>query len=254
LKAFDNNCKFFVSEWGFRLNKPATENDTVCHLYPYFSLKNVDQFKEIWKEAYPATQAAAEAEQSHQYSFSFESNETASCREAYSGAEGILLHLKNVDVPLKSTLDGPAELLRLELHGPKTECEKLKEALDLLGCQYFHTEWGYRNAIRTGVAVTFAPEATAPAEPAQEVKASVGETSGRDDLAPEAVKEVKEGQDANAQVNSMTESMTVSPDKVEDLHTLQTQGANDAQTNGASEETAKIEEVVQTGTCAWCGS
>jgi hypothetical protein len=79
------------------------EVDTVCHLYPYFTLKDAPKFKQIWGDAYPATQAAAEAEKSHQYSFSFEGTDavTASCREAYGDAEGILLHLQNVDTPLK---------------------------------------------------------------------------------------------------------------------------------------------------------
>jgi hypothetical protein len=227
------------------------ENDTVCHLYPYFSLKKVDQFKEIWREAYLTTKAAAKAEQSHQYSFSFEGSETASCREAYGDAEGILLHLKNVDVPLKAALDGPAELLRLEVHGPKAECEKLKEALDPFGCEYFHTEWGFRNATRMGVGVTFAPEAIAAAEPTQETKAAVEETSETGDFVPEAAKEVKEGQDADVQVNSRAESMTVSPNRAEGLPT---DGDNHVRTNSANKDVAKIEEVVQTGTCAWCGS
>lgn len=139
-------CKFFVSEWGFRPQKPAMEFDSVCHVYPYFTLKNPDEFKKIWRDAYPATKAAAVAEKSHQYSFSFENNEVASCRESYGDADAILLHLQNVDTPLKAVLDGPAELMRLEVHGPKAECEKLQEALGPLGCIFFHTEWGFRNA------------------------------------------------------------------------------------------------------------
>merc|ERR1711998_678368 len=130
---------------GFRPKKTAMDNDTVCHLYPYFTLKKPDEFKKIWKDAYPATQAAAEAEKSHQYSFSFEGNETASCRESYGDAEGILLHLKNVDTPLNAVLNGPADLMRLEVHGPKAECDKLQKALGPLGCQFFYTEWGFRN-------------------------------------------------------------------------------------------------------------
>jgi len=140
------NCKFFVSEWGFRPHKPAMGFDTVCHLYPYFKLNRPDEFKKIWRDAYPATKAAAEAEKSHQYSFSFENRDVASCREAYADADGILLHLRNVDAPLKAVLNGPADLLRLEVHGPKAECDKLQEALGPLGCTFFHTEWGFRNA------------------------------------------------------------------------------------------------------------
>ena len=47
----------------------------VCHLYPYFTLKDATKFKKIWSDAYPATKAAAAEEKSHQYSFSFEGDE-----------------------------------------------------------------------------------------------------------------------------------------------------------------------------------
>ena len=57
-------CQFYVAEWGFRPSKPQAE-DSVCHLYPYFTLKDPIAFKRIWKEAYAATQANAEAEKSH---------------------------------------------------------------------------------------------------------------------------------------------------------------------------------------------
>jgi len=141
-------CLFYVSEWGFRPAKPAMDNDTVCHLYPYFKLKQPEEFRKIWFDAYPDTKENAMAEKSHQYSFSFEPTENvASCRESYGDAEGILLHLTNVDAPLKAVLDGPAELLRLELHAPATEIEKLKPALGPLGCQFFTTEWGFRNVV-----------------------------------------------------------------------------------------------------------
>jgi len=140
-------CKFFVTEWGFRISKPQQEEkDTVCHLYPYFTLKDAPAFKKIWGDAYAATQAAAEAEKSHMYAFAFEGETTALCREAYADADSVLLHLKNVDGPLKAALDPTvAELLRLELHGPASEIEKLKPALGPLGCRFFETEWGFRN-------------------------------------------------------------------------------------------------------------
>jgi hypothetical protein len=141
-------CLFYVTEWGNRPSKPAMENDTVCHLYPYFKLKQPEEFKKIWYGAFPETKANQEAEKSHQYAFSFESTaDVASCRESYGDAEGILLHLKNVDVPLKAVLNGPADLLRLEVHAPASEIEKLKPALEPLGCQFFTTRWGFRNAV-----------------------------------------------------------------------------------------------------------
>jgi len=142
-------CLFYVTEWGFRPAKPAMENDTVCHLYPYFKLKQPEEFKKIWYDAFPATKANQEAEKSHQYAFSFEATaDVASCRESYGDAEGILLHLKNVDAPLKAVLDGPADLLRLEVHAPASEIETLRPHLEPLGCQFFTTGWGFRNAVQ----------------------------------------------------------------------------------------------------------
>jgi len=144
-------CLFYVTEWGSRPKKAAMENDTVMHLYPYFKLKKPAEFKSIWFEAYPDTVANMTAEKSHQYAFSFEPTQgdgVASCRESYGDAEAILLHLKNVDTPLKAVLDGPAELLRLEVHGPAAENAKLKDALGPLGCEFFNAEWGFRNEVK----------------------------------------------------------------------------------------------------------
>merc|ERR1712159_76448 len=110
---------FYTCEWGFRPAHEAMAEDTVVHLYPYFRMKDVAEFKRIWGDAYAATKGAAEA---------------------------VLLHLGNVDVPLKAVLDGPADLDHLEVHGPATEIEKLKPALGPLGAQFFVTGWGFRNA------------------------------------------------------------------------------------------------------------
>ena len=85
------------------------------------------------------------------YSLSFDKpcphpTKVASCRESYADAAGVLTHLGNVDAPFKAVLAGPADLARLEVHGPKAECDKLKEALTPLGCIFYVTEWGFRNA------------------------------------------------------------------------------------------------------------
>eukprot|EP00658_Telonema_sp_P-2_P079947 TRINITY_DN7869_c0_g1_i2.p1 TRINITY_DN7869_c0_g1~~TRINITY_DN7869_c0_g1_i2.p1 ORF type:complete len:385 (+),score=132.37 TRINITY_DN7869_c0_g1_i2:67-1221(+) len=143
---------FFTAEWGFRPEMPEMAEDTVIHLYPYFKMKEgrVSDFKAVWKAAYSGTRAAAADEKSHQYVFSFdEPNSTASCREAYGDADGVLLHLQNVGVPLGAVVaeDGPSTLQKLELHGPAAELDKLKPTFDPLGAEYFCTEWGFRNAV-----------------------------------------------------------------------------------------------------------
>ena len=175
-------CKFFVCEWGFRPAKPAMDPDTVVHLYPYFGMKDAAEFKQIWGDAYPATKAAAEEEKSHQYAFSFEGATAASCREAYGDAAGVLTHLTNVDGPLKAVLDGPADLARLEVHGPQSEVDKLKEALSPLGCIFYVTDWGFRNAHPQGSGAPAAAVASADEAPpmpkAVEVKAEAGKSGG----------------------------------------------------------------------------
>lgn len=52
----------------------------------------------------------------------------AICREGYDCAEGFLEHLDNVSVPLKAAMEC-ADVIRVEVHGPVTEVEKLREPL-----------------------------------------------------------------------------------------------------------------------------
>ena len=79
------------------------------------------------------------------YAFCFNGNATALCREAYADAESLLLHVKNVDGPLKAVLDpAVATLHHIECHGPASELAKLQGPLGALGCQFFALEWGFR--------------------------------------------------------------------------------------------------------------
>ena len=72
------------------------------------------------------------------YSFGFTEDGTrAHCREAYTSAKTALQHLADVDAALKAVLDGPAELERLEVHGPKAEIDQLIEPLTPFGCKFF---------------------------------------------------------------------------------------------------------------------
>jgi hypothetical protein len=111
-------------------------------------LKRPEEFKRIWRSAFPAIKANQRAEKSHHYAFSFEpTSDVASCRGSFADAKSVLRHMKNVDRPFRAGLDGPSELLRLEVHAPASEIEKLKPALAPLGCKFFTTEWGFRNAV-----------------------------------------------------------------------------------------------------------
>ncbi len=61
------------------------------------------------------------------------------CREAYESAEGLLAHLDNVAGPLSEMLK-VADLIRLEVHGPAEELEKLKAPMAPLNPAWFTLE------------------------------------------------------------------------------------------------------------------
>jgi len=66
------------------------------------------------------------------------SGEHAICREGYDCADGFLEHLQNVDVPLKSAMQAAA-IVRVEVHGPTAEVDKLREPLRTFPATF----WGY---------------------------------------------------------------------------------------------------------------
>jgi hypothetical protein len=61
------------------------------------------------------------------------------CREAYGSAEGVLAHLENVAVPLSQMLE-VADVIRIEVHGPADELEKLKAPMAHLNPAWFTLE------------------------------------------------------------------------------------------------------------------
>jgi len=140
---------FYVAEWGRRIPKPKMELDTVCHLYPYFKVKDEKKFKQIWYQAYPDMLQRMQAEKSFQYVFSFEPTEAlASSREAYGDADGILRHLENVNAQFGAVLDPHVSFLeRLEVHCPASEIKKLRPTLEPLGALFYTIGWGFRNGV-----------------------------------------------------------------------------------------------------------
>lgn len=72
------------------------------------------------------------------YGFSINGDEIL-CREAYESAEGLLAYLENVAALLKETLK-MADLIRVEVHGPAEELEKLKQPLAHLNPAWFTLE------------------------------------------------------------------------------------------------------------------
>ena len=69
------------------------------------------------------------------YEFTINGDEVF-CREAYVNAEALLAHLDNVTAMLAQALT-MAELVRIEVHGPAAELDKLKEPLAELNPTWF---------------------------------------------------------------------------------------------------------------------
>jgi quinol monooxygenase YgiN len=63
------------------------------------------------------------------------------CREAYTDAAGTLAHLSNVGALLEEMLKN-SDLIRLEIHGPAAELDKLKEPLAAFKPEWFAYECG----------------------------------------------------------------------------------------------------------------
>ncbi len=117
--------------------------DTCCTLVPYFEVpqENLAAFKALGPKFVAKT--STESGCIH-YAFSFSGN-IAHCREGYENADGILAHLKNVGELLGEALK-IAKIIRLEVHAPAAEIEKLRGPLEALNPQYFVLEEGIRKS------------------------------------------------------------------------------------------------------------
>jgi hypothetical protein len=95
-------------------------------LHPYFKVHPGKL--ETFTTALPGFVARTTSEEKNLfYEFTINGDEVF-CREAYTDAEGLLTHLDNVG-PLLTEALKIADLIRLEVHGPAAELDKLKEPL-----------------------------------------------------------------------------------------------------------------------------
>jgi quinol monooxygenase YgiN len=103
-------------------------------LHPYFKVHPGKL--EIFTAGFPAfVEKTANEEKNLFYGFTVNGDEVF-CREAYTDAEGLLAHLENIGALLAEALK-IADLIRLEVHGPAAELEKLKEPLAHLKPDWF---------------------------------------------------------------------------------------------------------------------
>ena len=101
-------------------------SNRVVSIHPYFKIRpgQTDAVKNLL----PAFVQKTEKETKNLYYGFTLSGETLFCREAYVGAEGLLEHLENVGPELEKMLK-LAEVLRVEVHGPSADLEKLQGPL-----------------------------------------------------------------------------------------------------------------------------
>ncbi|MFZ1221013.1 MAG: hypothetical protein WAO00_17095 [Chthoniobacterales bacterium] len=103
-------------------------------LHPYF--KVAPDKMEFLKGILPEFSAKTRDETGNLfYEFTINGDEVF-CREGYVNAEALLAHLENVGAMLAQALK-MAELIRLEVHGPAFELEKLKAPLAHLNPAWF---------------------------------------------------------------------------------------------------------------------
>ena len=116
--------------------------DTCCSIVPYFQINpgQVAAFKQLGERFVAASR---QEEKCLYYGFSFH-EDIAHCREGYQDAEGVLTHLANVKPLLEEALT-LSMLLKLEIHGPAGELDKLRDPLAELPIEFFTLEMGFRN-------------------------------------------------------------------------------------------------------------
>lgn len=117
--------------------------DTCCTLVPYFEIpaENLAAFKALGPRFVEKTKSEAGCVH---YAFSF-SGTMAHCREGYVDADAVLAHLANVGELLGQALQ-IAKIVRLEVHAPAAELEKLKGPMASLSPQFFVLEEGIRRS------------------------------------------------------------------------------------------------------------
>ena len=103
-------------------------------LHPYFKVPpdKLQMLKDVLPEFVAKTRAET---QNLFYEFTINGDEVF-CREGYVNAEALLEHLGNVKAMLEAALQ-IAELIRIEVHGPAAELEKLKGPLAHLNPAWF---------------------------------------------------------------------------------------------------------------------
>ena len=118
-----------------------SQSNNVVSIHPYFKVHPGQM--ENFKAAMPAFVNVTTGETANlYYEFTINGDEVF-CREGYEGAEGVLTHLANVGELLGEALK-ISDLIRLEMHGPSQELDKLRGPLAHLEPAWFVSECGVK--------------------------------------------------------------------------------------------------------------
>jgi quinol monooxygenase YgiN len=116
-------------------------DDLSCSIHPYFKINagELDAFRALCERFVERTKSEPGC---LYYGFSFD-GDVAHCREGYQNAQALLAHLANVD-DLIAASQKIATITRVEVHGPESEMNQLREPLAELNPHFYVLEYGFR--------------------------------------------------------------------------------------------------------------
>lgn len=135
IKAAGIGAGLFLAGGGTEvLARGANKGDAVCTLVTYFEVSEgkLEEFKALIPQFVKRTRSESGCVH---YAFSI-GGQVVFCREGYDNAKAVLAHLANVDALVKEALK-ISKIIRLEVHGPATELDKLRAPLADFGPQWF---------------------------------------------------------------------------------------------------------------------
>ena len=117
------------------------KTDGCCTLVPYFEIHEGQEaaFRALGPQFVARTRNEPGCVH---YAFSF-NGRSAHCREGYDNAEAVLAHLQNVGELLGQALQ-IAKIVRLEVHAPAAEIEKLRGPMAQLNPSFYTLDEGIR--------------------------------------------------------------------------------------------------------------
>jgi hypothetical protein len=122
--AYADGAFFVPSKYLEHANQGRLVSDETLCVLVYWDIKDYARFLAGVKDFQHLTK---QEEKVRYYGFCMYGSK-AICREGYDCAEGFLEHLQNVDGPLKAAMEC-ADVTRVEVHGPSSEVDKLREPL-----------------------------------------------------------------------------------------------------------------------------